>query len=146
MFELSFTLLRCYATMASTTNLDPTSLAILSCYLKNLPDALPVSGEKSTTRYDFQKWEISPDEIADYGEEGSVNRRLELAFGSREKGDLVLTERGPGLEAVVAVLEEQKHSAIMEKWVTDLTTAAKNVYVNSKVPVSCAFASLYENN
>jgi hypothetical protein len=53
-----------------------------------------------------------PDEIADYGEEGSINRRLELAIGSRTKGDLVLTERGPG---VVAVLKKQKHPVIMEK-------------------------------
>jgi hypothetical protein len=76
--------------MAPTSNLDPTSTASQLLFEKPARHAT-CSRREIDNPVRFSEVEISLD---DNGEEGGGNRRLELAFGSRTKGYLVLTERG----------------------------------------------------
>ncbi|KAH7918558.1 hypothetical protein BV22DRAFT_1041698 [Leucogyrophana mollusca] len=103
-------------------------LSTLQFYLSNLPATLPVPGG-FTPGYGFDFFGLDDDDVADIGEEGALNRALEVAFGTRKNGPIVFTERGPGLEGVVGTLEEHleksPNSAILKKWVDDLITSAK---------------------
>ncbi|KAF8126981.1 hypothetical protein EV363DRAFT_1100653, partial [Boletus edulis] len=111
--------------------MDPalkTKLDTLKNYLSNLPDTLPVA-EAGLAAYNFGSFSISADEIEDYGKIGPVNRQLEISFGTRRDGPIIFSERGPELVGVVNVLNayllKEPTSAILQKWVDDLTTSAE---------------------
>ncbi|KAF9234050.1 hypothetical protein BU15DRAFT_79456 [Melanogaster broomeanus] len=103
-------------------------LETLQHYLSNLPDILPLPG-LGLAKYNFDLFNISAEDIEDYGEVGAVNRQLEISFGSRHDGPVLFTERGPALVQVVEVLNtyllKDPTSAILQKWVDDLTTSAE---------------------
>ncbi|KAJ8515594.1 hypothetical protein ONZ45_g6996 [Pleurotus djamor] len=116
--------------MDSTSEKNLDRLARL---LKSLPKDIPCGSLK----YNFQDWQPDPEEVADYGDEASVlNRRLEITFapGGRKGGTrpFTLIEQGPGLLAVVGVLRQYLRSdpgsAVLSKWVDDLSLAATAAY------------------
>ncbi|EJD08449.1 uncharacterized protein FOMMEDRAFT_151312 [Fomitiporia mediterranea MF3/22] len=74
---------------------------LYNCLL-TLPDTLPLSNQF----YNFKNFDLEDNEKEDYGTDGAVNRRLEVIFcpSGRQEG-IQLKERGPGLEAVVGVLQ-----------------------------------------
>lgn len=116
---------------------DKTDLEQLRLYLQKLPNVLPVP---TTPKYDLRGFAPDPEWVGDIGEEGAVNRELEVIFGSRFHGPLTLDERGPGIEAMSDVLERylQKYpeSVLLGKWVADTTLAAVNAYKQHNAPVS----------
>lgn len=101
-----------------------TKLRSLGSLLANLSDSLPLN----PGHYNFVGFSPSSEAVDDFGEEGALNHALEIAFGSRAKGPIQLRGRGNGLCAVVVVLEKyiarSPKSAILQKWVEDLITAA----------------------
>ncbi|EIW76615.1 hypothetical protein CONPUDRAFT_84591 [Coniophora puteana RWD-64-598 SS2] len=113
-------------------------LADLRSYLETLPDNLPI-----TSKINFAYYQPNDVDIKDKGYEGAVNHALEMAFcpQSRRDGPIVLKERGPGLVAVVDVLqdtiakcraqsEKSSDSAIMLKWARDLIHQATGLHRN----------------
>ncbi|KAG9311131.1 hypothetical protein JVU11DRAFT_9045 [Chiua virens] len=113
-------------------------LDILKHYLSHLPDTSPLS-EPGQSTYNFESLEASPEDIEDYGETGAINRQLEIIFGSRHNGPIVFVECGPRLVGVVKVLHtyllKDPGSAILQKWVEDLTTSATLHFVCSGIPL-----------
>ena len=103
-------------------------LSRLSSLLKKLPLNLP-SGRQF---YDFDNFSVSPEDEEDYGADGAINRAFEDTFcpGGRQMTSIVFKERGPGLEAVVRVLDKAiksfPHSVVLQKWIFDLCQAAEN--------------------
>ena len=63
----------------------------LQVYLHSLPKTLPLP---QTSQYDFSTFAPDPEWMADVGEEGAVNRELEIRLGSRASGPVVLRECG----------------------------------------------------
>ncbi|KAG9314808.1 hypothetical protein JVU11DRAFT_3899 [Chiua virens] len=64
--------------------MDPalkTRLDTLKKYLSDLPDILPLP-EPGLATYNFGSFDISAEEIEDYGEVGAVNRQLEIPIGT----------------------------------------------------------------
>jgi hypothetical protein len=118
-------------------------LESLQHYLSNLPDSLPLP-EPRLANYNFNLFGISEEDIKDYGEVGAINRQLEISFGSRHDGPVLFIERGPGLIQVVEVLGtyllKDLTSAILQKWVDDLTTSAELSFSKNGVSV-CALQS-----
>lgn len=114
-------------------------LDALRLYLSNLPDSLPLP-QPGASVYNFELLKVSEEDIEDYGETGAINRRLEITFGSRQNGPVVFVERGPGIAGVVSVLQthlsKDPASAILQKWVDDLTVAAELHFSRSGIPVS----------
>jgi hypothetical protein len=101
----------------------------LQILLNNLPIPLPTS----FAMYDFIYFSPDPEAVELYGsEEAALNNVLEATFApkGRKVGPcpFELLEKGPGLVAVVEVLRDVltkcPTSAIMAKWVEDLTQAA----------------------
>ena len=121
--------------------MSPThDLRYLQHLLETLPDNLPYqSAEKSC--YRFQEFALPEDCVEDLGVEGAANRELEVRLGPRTgPGDtFVLSERGPGLTALVAVLKNYTKdfpkSVILSKWVEDACRAAENVFRAAQIPV-----------
>ncbi|KAG1891160.1 hypothetical protein F4604DRAFT_1989120 [Suillus subluteus] len=80
---------------------------------------------------------------------GALNRELECVMGQRHNGPISFKERGPGLEAVVDVLEShliEHHNSpetiLLVKWVDDLTTAAKAAFASAGIMLpTCAAAA-----
>ncbi|KAF9229980.1 hypothetical protein BU15DRAFT_57713 [Melanogaster broomeanus] len=103
-------------------------LDTLQHYLSNLLaiyHSLDLGSQTITSIYSaFQQKDIE-----DYGEVGTVNRQLEISFGSRHDGPVLFTECGPALVQVVEVLStyplKDPTSAILQKLVDDLTTSAE---------------------
>ena len=123
---------------------DKIRLQLLSLYLHSLrvPELENLPYHTSTDSvYKFDVFAINPEWEEDIGCEGAVNRELEVRLGSRAKGPIRLTERGPGLNCVVDVLgkylTEFPKSIILQKWVSDLMESAKTVYEEAGIPV-CA--------
>jgi len=114
-------------------------LAQLRLYLQNLPKnlSLPASGHSV---YGFEHFAPDAEWVEDIGEEGAVNRQLEILLGSRVKGPIRLIERGPSICAVVDVLDKYlaRHpkSLILQKWVSDLTVSATLAYESAQVSMS----------
>ncbi|KIJ10218.1 hypothetical protein PAXINDRAFT_86391 [Paxillus involutus ATCC 200175] len=113
-------------------------LDTLKHYLANLPDTLPLP-EPGLATYNFGLFDVSAEEIDDYGEVGAVNRQLEISFGTRRNGPIVFTERGPELVDVVEVLNtyllKDPASAILQKWVDDLTVSAEISFATSGISI-----------
>ncbi|KIK79797.1 hypothetical protein PAXRUDRAFT_122397, partial [Paxillus rubicundulus Ve08.2h10] len=103
-------------------------LDTLKHYLANLPDTLPLP-EPGLATYNFGLFDVSAEEIDNYGEVGAVHRQLEISFGTQCNGPIVFTEHGPELVDVVEVLNtyllKDPASAILQKWVDDLTVSAE---------------------
>ena len=99
----------------------------LHALLKTLPDDLPLS----TGHYNFSDYAPDPENVDDYGDDGAVNRDLEVTFcpGGRIDGPLTFRERGPGLEAISGTLwhyiQKYPQNVVLQKWVFDLIDAAK---------------------
>ncbi|KAF9224252.1 hypothetical protein BS17DRAFT_766847 [Gyrodon lividus] len=80
------------------------------------------------------------EEVNDYGKVGAVNRQLEISFGTRCNGPIIFTERGPKLLVEVAnmltiYLLKDPTSAILQKWVDDLTISAKLSFTTSGISI-----------
>lgn len=112
-------------------------LTTLNSLLIGLPDSIPASD----SRYNFTGYAPSEDDKGLYGEEGALNHDLEVIFcpQSCQNGPIELTERGLGLRAVVGVLREFLKrfpaSAILQKWVADLISAAKQSGAVNSLPI-----------
>ncbi|KAF8451152.1 hypothetical protein L210DRAFT_3640229 [Boletus edulis BED1] len=129
---------RCRALSISGGKFAPANLQL---YLSHLPDSLHLP-EPIQATYPFDLFEISPEDLEDYGETGAVNRELEIAFGSRHNGPIVFVERGPVLVQVVDILrtylQKDPNSAVLQKWVDDLTTSAKLCFSHDNIPLPTA--------
>jgi hypothetical protein len=97
--------------------------------LTHLPDSLP----DGSTFYSFENfaWDLEKEE--EYGSvESAVNHAFEITFCplGRKSGPIILKGQGPGLVAVVDILEQHTkaypQSAILQKWILDLIAAAKH--------------------
>ena len=128
----------------SSREMDPalqTKLDTLKNYLSNLPDTLPLP-EAGLAAYNFRLINISAEEIEDYGEVSAVNRQLEISFGLRHDGPIIFTQRGPELVDVIKVLNtyllKEPTSAILQKWVNDLTISAELSFATNGVSVSAS--------
>ena len=117
------------------------SLHNLRNLLKNLPSTIPTSA----LFYTFSSYAPDPEKLELYGSwESVLNQTLEVAFAphGRKDGDqpFQLMEQGPGLVAVVDVLQEHlvefPGSPILTKWVEDFTKAASFEYISTGIPVS----------
>jgi hypothetical protein len=117
------------------------ALSYLQSLLSQLPDTVPTS----SVLYNFIAFAPDPDKVELYGAvEVAVNNALEITFApnGRQEGScpFTLLEKGPGLVAVVEVLRktltELPTSAIMIKWVEDLTKAAIHHFEEIGHPVS----------
>ncbi|KAF8119348.1 hypothetical protein EV363DRAFT_1199666 [Boletus edulis] len=124
---------------------DTELLHLLRLYLENLPERHLPYCSLAESNYRFHVFAIDPEWEEDIGMEGAANRELEVRLGSRAKGPIVLTERGPGLSSIVDVLAKYltkfPSSAILKKWVSDLIESAKGAYEEANVPV-CAIPSI----
>lgn len=111
-------------------------LKTLKSLLSNISDMVP----KGNNLYQFQTFAPDPEKVEDYGgEDCAVNHGLEIIFcpQGRRDGPIVLKEQGPGLVAVVDVLEKwiqiYPKSMVLQKWIFDLATAAKYVGAVSRL-------------
>jgi hypothetical protein len=116
-----------------------TDLAQLHLYLNNLSRSIPCPAPGSS-QYRFETFAPDPEWVTDIGEEGAVNRELEVRLGSRAVGPVVLKERGPGITALPVALEryltKYPDSVLLRKWLEDLLVLAKASYEPQKEPVS----------
>lgn len=112
-----------------------TILDKLETALSHLPDNIPLGNQ----RYNFEHFSPDPEKIDLYGtSEAAVNQELEVTFAPKGRRDdsapcpFEFEERGPGLVAVVKVLRDVLHeypnSAILQKWMKDLSKAAEYHY------------------
>jgi hypothetical protein len=117
------------------------ALMRLRMLLAQLPDTIPFSNDV----YNFTNFSPDPEKVDMFGtNKAAVNNALEITFAKsgRDPGPcpFPLVEQGPGLVAVVGVLEcyliEFPQSAILHKWVLDLTKAAKFQYSEAGKVVS----------
>jgi hypothetical protein len=120
--------------------MDPsvkTDLEKLRLYLSNLPATLPLQPANSPDNLKF----FAPDTewVNDIGEEGAVNRQLEISLGTRAFGPIKLKARGPGVVALADVLDRylEKHpkSVILQKWLTDMIGSAVSAYESAGLQV-----------
>lgn len=122
---------------------NDSELQILCRYLQNLPPSLPLP---QCSKYNFRNFILDESWVEDEGLEAAVNRELEILFGSRAAGYLILREQGEGLWAVVDVLEQYisqyPESVILKKWVNDITKAAIQCYKSAGAPVSYSKRSM----
>ncbi|KIK73358.1 hypothetical protein PAXRUDRAFT_178659 [Paxillus rubicundulus Ve08.2h10] len=113
-------------------------LDTLHHYLSNLPNILPLP-QTGFANYNFDLFDISAEDVKDYGEVGAVNRQLEISFGSWHNGPISFTECGHVLVQVVNVLRtyllKDPTSAILQKWIDDLTTSAELSFTTNGVSV-----------
>jgi hypothetical protein len=113
-------------------------LPALKLLLQTLPPdpAIPYSNNI----YNFASFELDPAEILNYGKEGTLNRALEIVFGSQHAGVLQFRECSPGLTAIVDLfggyIKQFLENAILHKWVEDLKLSAKTHHKNYKQSVS----------
>ncbi|CEL56164.1 hypothetical protein RSOLAG1IB_11852 [Rhizoctonia solani AG-1 IB] len=114
-------------TQSGSSSLDP-RLYNLYSNLRNLPEDLPDHPEVYPFASNFT---LDPDEVEFYGsQQGALNHRLELIFGSRSTGNAIqFRGRGRSLEAIVYVLRkyingDDRENIILWKWVEDLTSSA----------------------
>ena len=120
------------------------SLRRLETLLSHLSDChIPLGNQK----YNFVGFSPDPEKIDLYGtSEAAINHELEVSFGPKGRRDdsapcpFELEECGPGLIAVVKVLRDALHeqpgSAILKKWVKDLSKAAEYHYKAANRQVS----------
>ncbi|KAF9228359.1 hypothetical protein BS17DRAFT_763855 [Gyrodon lividus] len=81
----------------------------------------------------------SSEEINNCGEVGAVNCQLETSFGTQHNGPIIFTECGPKLVEIVNVLTiyllKDPTSAILQKWVDDLTISVELSFTTSGIPI-----------
>ncbi len=111
----------------------------LSYYLSRLPTCIP---KPDKPKLDFRTFELDPEWVENIGSrDGAFNRQMEVYFGSRANGPIILSERGLGIEALASVLsahlKEFPTSFYLEKWVADILTAVYNLFKTANLPVSC---------
>jgi hypothetical protein len=111
-------------------------LKTLKSLLSNISDMVP----KGDNLYQFQNFALDPEKVKDFGgEDCAVNHGLKIIFcpQGRRDGPIVLKGQGPGLVAVVDVLEKwiqiYLKSMVLQKWISDLATAAKYVGAVSRL-------------
>jgi len=104
-------------------------------HLECLPESLPSSGF-----HFFQSFVPNPENVEDFGSvEAAVNHALEISLcpRGRQSGPIILKEHGPGILAIVEVLDKYNKkfpkSTIMQKWISDLIAAAKHLGVVSTI-------------
>ena len=123
------------------SNAAADQLENLQNLLQNLPDTIPTSA----MLYNFLGYTPDLEKLELYGsEEAVLNQALEVAFApqGRKPGEcpFILLEKGGGLVAVVDVLRKYiakyPDSAILQKWVEDLTKAAIFQFTSISKPVS----------
>ena len=109
-------------------------LTCLRCLLENLPDTVPYYGTQSTS-YHFA---VDNDDVNQYGDENStINHMLEVTFGPRHNTDGIvpIKERGPGVCAVVSILEECSATDPADEriklWVSSLCSSAEKLYAEA---------------
>jgi hypothetical protein len=110
--------------------LDP-QLQSLYSSLHNLPTSLPNHPET----YPFaEKFVLDQHDIEFYGsQQGALNHRLELVFGSRGIDSMIKFKgRGRSLEALVYIFMkyidgEDGENLLLWKWVADLTRTATQI-------------------
>jgi hypothetical protein len=126
-----------------------TDLAQLRLYLNNLAGSIPCPAP-GCSQYHFETFAPDPEWVTDIGEEGAVNRELEVRLGSRAAGPVVLKERGPGITALPDTLEryltKYPDSVLLRKWLEDLLVSAKASYKPQKEPVSCLITKHWSQN
>ncbi|KIJ59093.1 hypothetical protein HYDPIDRAFT_162797 [Hydnomerulius pinastri MD-312] len=107
----------------------------LKVYLDQLPDSLPFKNEAESD-YGFDFFGTDQTDEEDIGVKGAVNRQLEIRLGHRNNGPVRLMERGPGITAVVSVLDtyltELPASIILKKWLDDLISSAELAFEEAK--------------
>ena len=112
---------------SGSNNLDSRLLNLYSS-LRNLPESL----SEHPDVYPFaEKFVLDEHDIEFYGsQQGALNHRLELIFGSRSTGSPIQFKgRGRPLEAIVYILKKYidgngGENVLLWKWVEDLTHAA----------------------
>ncbi|KAH9853573.1 hypothetical protein C2E23DRAFT_821885, partial [Lenzites betulinus] len=117
-------------------------LAELGDILANLPETLPCPA--FSENFPFVGFQVDPEDVDMVGTvSGAINRALELAFGweARSKGTLPITERGPGVCALVEVLklyqeacDNPESDAILLKWIDDIRAGAEEAYRLANCP------------
>jgi hypothetical protein len=122
--------------MDSTTR---EKIEILRLYLSNLPDNLPLPPPHQSA-YQFGSFAPDLEWLEEIGEEGAVNRQLEIILGLRARGPIILKERGPGILALADVFEtylgRYPESEILRKWLSDMIGFATLSYETAQVKVS----------
>ena len=139
---------------SAMTNILPQSRVLeilleLDSLLQKLPSSLPMP-EKGQSRY-LKLLSFHPlpsDWLADIGVVGTVNRQLEVIFGTRAFG-FKLQERGATLESVIPILqhylEQFPGDVILQKWLVDLYQAASDVYACPENNTSVVSRSFHSN-
>lgn len=101
----------------------------LHIYLEHLPTSLPSSDPLGSYA---RLLNFTPDEdwLKDIGEEGAVNRELELALGRRDDNNTFpIQERGHCIEALANILEKYlaiyPNSVLLMKWLDAAHSSAK---------------------
>jgi hypothetical protein len=101
--------------------------------LKKLLQNLPATVPDTKQHYFFDTFTPDPESVDDRGTEGAVNHALEVAFSPTmgRAEPIVFKERGLGLVSVVETLrtylKQFPESVVLQKWVSDLTDAAKRM-------------------
>ena len=118
---------------AGDITLDP-RLQNLYSSLRSLPTNLPDHPE---TYLFAEKFVLGQHDIEYYGlQQGALNHRLELIFGSRSiNGIIKFRGRGRSLEAIVYIFMkyidgEDGENVLLWKWVADLTRAAAQISIS----------------
>lgn len=104
------------------------NLLELDKLLESLPKSLPLlDADQSCSRKLLSFHPLPVNWLTDIGEVGTVNRQLEVIFGTRASG-LKLKERGSALETVTVILRHYlklyPDDLILQKWLIDLKSAA----------------------
>jgi len=106
----------------------------LKTYLKALPETLPVSDPTSNLNR-LLAFALDEEWVNDVGEEGAVNRAIEVALGNflprNSDGIFFIKERGPAIEALADVLEHYhgpgrmlSESPILKLWLDNAIASA----------------------
>ncbi|KAG8689027.1 hypothetical protein FRC09_012614 [Ceratobasidium sp. 395] len=101
--------------------------------LRTLPSSLPLPASNDQSHYAklLSFHPLSSSWLEDIGIVGTVNRQLEIVFGTRAFG-FTLKERGSALESVVPILRQYLFAhpgdIILQKWLRDLVQAALNAH------------------
>ncbi|KAG2156707.1 uncharacterized protein EDB93DRAFT_1247409 [Suillus bovinus] len=114
-------------------------LQLLSLYLQNLPKTISLA-DPSSPQYGFDFFILDDENIKDYGPISALNQKLKLRMDQHDKGSISFKECGPSLNTVIDVLggyldqyHESPKTALLIKWVDDLTIAAVAAYKSAGI-------------
>jgi len=118
----------------------------LCVYLEHLPASLATSDPLISSYGRLSNFAPDDDWLQDIGEEGAVNRELELALGRRDDNNTFpIRERGHCIEALADVLEKYlglyPRSTLLLNWLDGANASAKqciNTAVSSILPQTFA--------